>query len=104
MLHMARRDWFDDDEFIEDDGDLLDDLNFDIDDDNMQAILSNGGAPLDSKANNNFLDSVQEDVENMKLSELQAALKKRGMKSSGSKSVLKDRLLRSLLEDSGLNN
>ena len=101
---MARRDWFDDDEFIEDDGDLFDDLNFDSDYDNAQANFSNCGAQLDSKPNNNFLDSVQEDVENMKLSELQAALKKRGMKSSGSKSVLKDRLLRSLLDDSGLNN
>ncbi len=91
MLHMAKREWFDDDEFIEDDGAMED-----FDDNAL-----NGNTP---KAVSNFMDSIQNSVESMKLSELQASLKKKGLKSSGSKSVLRDRLLRSLLEESGFGS
>mmetsp|Transcript_31918 Transcript_31918/g.37204 ORF Transcript_31918/g.37204 Transcript_31918/m.37204 type:complete len:415 (-) Transcript_31918:95-1339(-) len=89
MLHMAKRDWFDDDDFVEDTG------KFEI----SEASRDGGAITGDSMV----LQSIQESLDKMKLAELQRSLKKRGLKSSGSKSVLKDRLLRSLLDDAGLN-
>jgi len=96
MLHMARRDWFDDDDFEEDDG-----FNFggggggeEDDDWSMNVPPSN---------DTNAVQSIQGSVEQMRLSELQESLKRRSLKSSGSKSALKQRLLRRLLEDAGLD-
>lgn len=89
MLHMARRDWFDDDEFEEDDG----------------FVLGNDDSEMNTPSLNDvnaIIQSIEESVDTMKLSELQESLKRRGLKSSGSKSALKDRLLRRLLEDAGL--
>ena len=88
---MARRDWFDDDEFLEDDGDGIEDINIG----NFDQVRV-----VENRPESNFLNSIQDSVESMKLSELQASLKKKGLKSSGSKSVLKDRLLRSILDQS----
>jgi hypothetical protein len=87
MLHMARRDWFDDDDFDEDLGADDDDDDFDWD-----------GSVSDSKA----IQSIEDSVQGMKISELQSSLRLRGKKSNGSKSVLRDRLVRCLLEDAGL--
>lgn len=85
VLHMARRDWFDDEDFVEDtgnlDGDDSDNLAFSADD---------------------AIKSIQDSVGKMKLVELQKSLKTRGLKTSGSKSTLRDRLLESLLEDARL--
>lgn len=105
---MARRDWFDDDEFSEDDGDfeLEAEYNQNVND---KGIGMNGNYLYDNNydENNNYVNdklfqSIQDSVEKMKLLELQAALKKKGLKSSGSKSILRDRILRSLLDEAGL--
>lgn len=116
---MSKRDWFDDDEFIEDDGDLG--SNFD-DNNNNQVIGHNSSTQLSSSTvpttedttimnenkqlDENLIQSIKDSVDKMKLVELQNSLKKKGLKSSGSKSVLRDRLLCSLLEEvgTGLDN
>ena len=89
MLHMARRDWFDDDEFEEDDG-----YDPDEDGDDWNVFVSSDGNAIRSQ-------SIKESVGKMKLSELQDSLKRRGIKSSGSKSALKERLIQCLLQDGG---
>lgn len=95
MLHMALRDWFDDDAFEEDN-------NFDDGDENDSIwndyLQTANGASSSSAAN-----TIEESVDNMKLAQLQNALKRRDLKSSGSKSALKERLKRILLEDAGLS-
>jgi len=117
LLHMARREWFDDDEFAEDTGDDFADFDLGMIETELTTTTStrnidtygnydygsNGGSPLITTRNdNNLFESIQDSVDKMKLVELQSALKKKGLKSSGSKSVLKDRLLRSLLDEAGL--
>lgn len=87
MLHMAQRDFFDDEEFEEDGSQQT----LDVENDNQ--FIPNDS--LDSNA----IDSIKMSVKNMKLTQLQEALKQRGMKSSGSKSVLQDRLLDVLLNE-----
>lgn len=87
MLHMAQRDWFDDDDFVEDVGLDEDEADFDL------GITSNADA----------IQSIEDSVKDMKLSQLQNSLKLRGQKSSGSKSVVRERLIRYLVEDAGLN-
>lgn len=87
MLHMSRRDWFDDDIFEEDDG-------FDFDSEEVSSDQLPQGS-------SNAVESIKESVKTMRLSALQESLKKRGLKTSGSKSALKSRLQRCLLEDAG---
>ena len=124
MLHMARRDWFDDDEFIEDDGDFktissseatITDTDADSDtttttlgtlNDVTNKIVENKNtaASSSSSIDENLLESIKDSVGKMKLVELQQALKKKKLKSSGSKSVLKERLLCALLDEADSNN
>lgn len=87
MLHMSRRDWFDDDSFEEDDG-----FDFDAVDDPFDQL---------PQGTSNAVESIKESVNTMRLSALQKSLKLRGLKTSGSKSILKSRLQRCLLEDAG---
>lgn len=76
LLHMSVRDWFDDDE------------------------LGEGGLP-----DTGFLESIESGVEDLRFVELQQALKLRGLPyTTGSKEVLKERLLQSLLRDVGLDD
>jgi len=95
MLHMARRDWFDDDEFEEDD-------SFDNGDDD-DSIWNEYLQTANGASSSNAAKVIGESIDNMKLAELQNALKRRDLKSSGSKSALKERLKRILLEDAGLS-
>lgn len=124
MLHMARRDWFDDDEFIEDDGDFktissseatITDTDADSDTTtttlgtlndvtNKNVENKNTAVSSSSSIDENLLESIKDSVGKMKLVELQQALKKKKLKSSGSKSVLKERLLCALLDEADSNN
>jgi hypothetical protein len=92
MLHMAQRDFFDDDEFEEDV--TQQNLNQESD------IESTPQSSLDSNA----IDSITASVKSMKLTQLQETLKRRGMKSSGSKSMLQERLLAVLLDEADMNS
>jgi tetratricopeptide (TPR) repeat protein len=113
LLHMARRDWFDDEEFSEDEGDFDFDFdNMDGQEDDMSSWSSNTSSGssgsnnsmhMHTYANDNLFQSIQDSVDKLKLYELKNSLKKKGLKSSGSKSILKDRLLRSLLDEAGLS-
>lgn len=105
MLHMARRDWFDDDQFLEDDGDFegFDEHNHNQEDDEGGITATKSTMNENNNLNDELFQSIRDSVGKMKLKELKISLKKKGLKSSGSKSVLKDRLLRSLLEEVGLN-
>ena len=103
---MARRDWFDDDQFSEDDGDFetFDEQNtYQEDEGEITATTARSPVDENNSVNDELFQSIQDSVGKMKLVELQSSLKKKGLKSSGSKSVLKDRLLRSLLEEVGLS-
>jgi hypothetical protein len=57
-----------------------------------------------NNANDQLYQSIKDSVSKLKLAELQNSMKMKGMKTSGSKSVLKDRLLRLLLDEAGLNH
>ncbi len=94
MLHMARRDWFDDDDFNEDLGEDDGD-EFDWDGTGTDTA---GGPASDSDT----VKSIEASVEDMKILDLQKALRLRGQKANGSKSVLRDRLMQCLLDDAGL--
>ena len=87
---MARRDWFDDDHFEEDVSE--DHLGGNVDLDNE----------TNDEANSDFnatMKTIYDSVDGMRVVDLRQALKERKLKSSGSKSVLKDRLLQALRED-----
>lgn len=90
---MARRDWFDDDHFEEDIGDEHFGGGADIDGDDKTSKAEAGNDY------NGTLNTIHDSVDAMRVVDLRQALKKRKMKSTGSKSVLKDRLLQALLED-----
>jgi hypothetical protein len=121
---MSRREWFDDDEFAEDTGDDYDDEDdgfdfsgggiamnnsfnnnsFTINTQNFNSNSNNNNNNVNNitHMNDNLFVSIQDSVDKMKLAELQTSLKTKGLKSSGSKSVLRNRLLRSLIEEAGL--
>lgn len=99
LLHMARRDLFDDDEFeaVDDsiesgDGNLLDQTSHRI---------ANGGSGITSDPV--FLESIRNSISKMRYVDLQSALEARGLKFHDSKEALQKKLFRSLLEDSGLD-
>ena len=119
MLHMARRDWFDDDTFDEDVGfNPHDDYDDDKEEDDFdwngvgdiqgQDTKSMQKAKADKKTESNYganaIQSIKESVQGMKISELQVYLRQHGKKSSGSKSMLRDRLVQCMIEDAGLSD
>jgi tetratricopeptide (TPR) repeat protein len=78
MLHLSRRDWFDDDP---------------LDDDTFTAIET-------SHVKKEVEANIQNSVDKLLLSEIQDALGRKGLKTSGgNKSDLKKRLLTELMED-----
>ena len=112
MLHMTVRDWYDDDDFEEDI--QLEDNKVPVSQkiiipmhDTSPAVLDESDAfprvMNEMTTEMTMIQSIKESIEKMKLTELQAALKKRNTKSSGSKSILQARLLVILLEESGLS-
>jgi len=93
MLHMSIRDWYDDDAFEADN------------EDNNLYSNSRSGIKEDppSTTDQVVLASIQQSVGEMKLSQLQDALKVRGLKIHGIKDELQRKLIVSLCEDLGLN-
>ena len=55
--------------------------------------------PPEDKQNEATMNSIHKRVDAMKVVDLRQALKERKLKSSGTKQILKDRLLQALLED-----
>lgn len=98
MLHMAHRDWFDDDDFEEDNGDMIGGDNAELRWDNTLSIST-----AEVVNASDVRQSIEEGISKMKLVDLQNELKRRGAKSSGSKSILRDRLRTILLKDAGLD-
>mmetsp|Transcript_5062 Transcript_5062/g.7328 ORF Transcript_5062/g.7328 Transcript_5062/m.7328 type:complete len:432 (-) Transcript_5062:262-1557(-) len=90
LLHMSARDWFDDDEFEPVEEGFQDNLN-----DDKYTIKGPTGVGIEPLV----LQSIQDSISKLKFHELTVALKKRGLKHTGSKEVLQSRLLNSLAED-----
>lgn len=113
MLHMSVRDWYDDDDYEEDI--LFEDnkmpssqkIVIPIQESNPRepdtTIPSNELVMRENTSGMAIIESIKKSIEKMKLVELQAALKKLNMKSSGAKSILQERLLAILLEEAGLS-
>lgn len=98
LLHMTVRDWFDDDDFDED-------INFE-DETNCDDYTFSPPQPNQAVAGMAYADpliesSIKEGVSKMKLRELKGALRLRGMKTTGSKDQLQERLFYSLMDDAG---
>jgi tetratricopeptide (TPR) repeat protein len=108
MLHMSQRGWFDDE---------------DIHDDDLYINRSNGvggtvtSHKLESDSTNKaprpqfrspssldpaLVESIRSGVEQLRYSDVQNALRIRGMKGVGTKEELQERLISSLLQDAGL--
>ncbi len=105
LLHMARRDLFDDEEFEDKDDSITTVENTS---DRARKTSSNGGINMSSDPV--FIESLRTSISKMRfvdlqaaLNDLQAALKARGLKFYDSKDALKEKLFRSLIEDTELN-
>ena len=92
FLHMARRDWFDDEDFEE----LDTSTNVETPD------VSDVEIPVGSKADPLLVQSIRDSISKMKLDQLKDAMRARGLPRNGSKDVLSEKLFRVLLEDVGL--
>jgi len=125
MLHMSRRDWYDDDDFEEDDmgdtsfGQLDYFVGKDSDDDyddSTDTTTSSSSVPTSTTAMSsmeyltesievgNMADIVQmrsiiDSMDNMRLVDIKDCLRDRDMKTTGSKSALARRLLKSLIRE-----
>lgn len=90
MLHMSRRDWFDDDEYNNEDDQIRTPQGAPID------------VPLGVKTDPIIIESIHDSISTLKHQDLKHALKARGLLSSGSKEELRMRLFTSLISDAGL--
>jgi tetratricopeptide (TPR) repeat protein len=95
MLHMARRDWFDNEEFEA--------TSNETDDDERKSNAS-ADVSVPAEANPVLIDSIKTSIAKLKLAELRDSLKLRGLKTFGSKEELQVKLFRSLIEDAGLQS
>jgi tetratricopeptide (TPR) repeat protein len=108
MLHMARREWFDDEEF-DNDG---------VEEETVKGKRGGGNGQLGKTRKNKstipvmdrgtrsdpvVVESIRTSVSKMKYTQLQDALKTRGLKFHASKEELANKLVNSLLEDIGLD-
>jgi tetratricopeptide (TPR) repeat protein len=96
MMHMVVRDWFDDDP-VEEGGDESDGSW-----NTLQAPKRATPSKNNSSPDPLVTQAIQDGVEKLKLTELKEALKVRGLRGTGSKEELQNRLLKSLMEDTGL--
>lgn len=114
LLHMTVRDWFDDDEF-EDNPMLGVDRDSEDHYDHAQQYVagSSGNSSFTvqpkSKFQQTYSDpvveaSILEGVAKMKFNELREALRIRGLKTTGSKETLQERLFCSLMDDAGFQS
>lgn len=98
MLHMAQRDWFDDEAI---DADFSDEPGTET----LTATKpSTPSMPVFEKKEPDplVLQTVRNGVAKLKLIELRDALRVRGLKGKGSKEELQERLFESLMDDAGL--
>jgi len=115
MLHMARRDWFDDDEDFDSDLFESDDISDEDDDNNNDDKLPKAKTTKSPKrstkvelpkelvdANPIVVDAIREGIDHLSILELREALSMRGLKIVGSKDMLQTRLFDSLMTDAGL--
>lgn len=91
LLHMSRRDWFDDEEY----------------DDESEETPSVPRAepidvPLGVKTDPIIIESIHDSISTLRYTDLKDALKARGLMHSGSKEELRMRLFNSLVSDAGL--
>jgi tetratricopeptide (TPR) repeat protein len=98
MLHMSVRDWFDDDAFDEDDDSSGDDDGGRSTTASSRTASGSGSATTDQVV----MASIRQSVSEMKVSQLQDALKLRGLKYHGIKDDLQRKLALSLCDDLGL--
>lgn len=101
LLHMCERDWFDDDDM---DANPLEILQLSPPKKSKSNNKANDSetAAIIKKVDPLVSDSIRKSIAKMKLPELQNALLSRGVKSSGSKPELQERLFQSLMSDAGL--
>lgn len=101
LMHMSRRDWFDEDDV---DANPLQLLRSSVDDSEPPDVneLSRWKDKA-VEADPLVSDSIWKSICKMRLFELQNALRVRGKKIIGAKDELKERLYRSLMEDAGLS-
>jgi len=131
LLHMSQRDWFDDDAFDDDDDDFSGSDNSDDDSDNggdrrdeydncradahtpkstgtnsgidaSSSFVSDPATAATDTADPVLAESILSSVSELRRVDLQKALRLRGLKHSGSKPVLQQRLFQSLMEDASL--
>jgi hypothetical protein len=100
MLHMAKRDWFDDDDFYVDGQSESHD---EAKDDGVSTVTpSSAGMAGKRDADPLVAQTVRDGVGQLKMDELRDALRNRGLKGTGSKEELQRRLFGSLMDDAGL--
>ena len=116
MLHMSRRDWFDDDDFdtnpVEATASSSNTTNKDSDNNKHNKeppIIPSPPNPSFSVSSMAYADPVIEEaiwegVTNMKRTQLVDALRLRGLKMVGDKEALRERLFYSLMDDSGFSS
>jgi tetratricopeptide (TPR) repeat protein len=103
LLHMSRRDWFDEDEF---EGDPMAGKS-EVGD--KKPEFSPSPSEFQKKSTISFADplieaSIQEGIGKLKMADLQDALSLRGLKTTGSKEGLQERLFYSLMDDAGFDS
>jgi tetratricopeptide (TPR) repeat protein len=97
LLHMSRRNWFDEEETETDSVDEYDNERI------RNARAANGASPRPSAvADTILLDSIMSSLQELRHIDLKDALKLRGLPSNGSKDDMQDRLLHSLVNDASL--
>eukprot|EP00957_Ditylum_brightwellii_P198033 15087737-Ditylum_brightwellii.AAC.1 len=107
VIHMLRRDWYDDEGFVEY---LEEQHNY------LRGVVTLNNGPKGNNLavssslptatggiNPIIMKSLQDSVDKIKVTELQEALKKKGLKTSGSKSLLQEQLIYSLLDNEHLD-
>lgn len=118
MLHMSRRDWYDDDDFDEDvniSDTTWGQLNYftgkeqedEVDDNGNKIRKKNQSSmeylteSIDAGNNPDIVEmrSIMDSLDNMKLAELKDCASERDVKTTGSKSAVARRLLKSLIEN-----
>jgi tetratricopeptide (TPR) repeat protein len=97
MLHMSKRQWFDDDELEAEKDDGMREKK--------SATVIASSLPGQQSASNLdpvLVESIKSSLVKLRREDLQEALRRRGLSAVGSKEELRDRLFRSLMSDTGL--
>ena len=112
LLHMTVRDWFDDDLFDDDDLTAWEDETETAASATTQSAEESKDVEAPPKplsqseaySDASIESSILKDVNKLTVVELKESLRIRGLKMTGSKQVLRDRLFYSLMEDAGFQS